>query len=367
MYDFVDNWSTNPKVIERIKNYIPSYLSQFKLGDQPIICKLLENIEYYDEEKIEEEAYYFFQKIKKIITDLNGITKISTPFYDNVLNHNTSKLLSNCPKSIPIIINIFNDDLSHIDNLIIVDDYSGTGNTFLAFLNKLNDSLYKKIKVIYCPMFITSQSAANISNKKFKNINLTLVEYKVNYALCLSENSIFLENEIKQFINICEEKNIKYIHGYENVEDIISTKYFTPNNSLGILWYSERLYKPLFNRNGQNLSVNCRYLSNKQIDEFRKIIKVRNSEKIKIATFALLLYNGYEIDEIEKFLRIDDGKYIFNKLIDEEIIILKNNKYYFYKNLDKYFNENALITYIGLGQSITKQEIIENGLRSLIS
>lgn len=57
MYEFVESWSNNSKVIDKIKEYLPSYLSQFKLEDQPIICKLLENVEYYSEDELERVRF----------------------------------------------------------------------------------------------------------------------------------------------------------------------------------------------------------------------------------------------------------------------------------------------------------------------
>ena len=64
MYDFVNNWSNNPIVVKKIKEYLPSYFLQFKPEDQPIIYKLLENVEYYNEEKLERIMVNIFASCK---------------------------------------------------------------------------------------------------------------------------------------------------------------------------------------------------------------------------------------------------------------------------------------------------------------
>ena len=367
MYDFVNNWSNNPIVVKKIKEYLPSYFLQFKPEDQPIIYKLLENAEYYNEEKLERILQRYFANVEFIYENVKGRCKVSTIFQDDLINHNTSKIMSWCPKSINVISNILRYNLNEIDDLIIIDDYCGSGNTILSLLTKIDKTINNKINIYYCPVFITSEAIRILNDKKFNNTTFILVPYLENAALCLSVNNIFSDEEKEKFINICKEKNIDYIYGFNNSEDKFASKIFTPNNSLGVLWYSERLYKPLFRRNGHNLIKNYKYLSNNQIEEFKKIIiHTSDYEKITKAKFALLMYNNYNIEEIEEFLGINNGRYILKSLLAEKILKLQNNRYCFYQNLEKYFRKDKLNLYVEFGEVITKQDEIENKLRSLI-
>ena len=49
-----------------------------------------------------------------------------------------------------------------------------------------------------------------------------------------------------------------------------------------------------------------------------------------------------------------------------KILKLQNNRYCFYQNLEKYFRKDKLNLYVEFGEVITKQDEIENKLRSLI-
>lgn len=368
MYEFVDKWSNNPIVRKKVKEYLPSYLAQFELVDQPIICKLLKEVEYYNEDVLNEITECFFNIIDKLRLELPGTNKICSPIQDDFVNHNTLKLLSWAPKRIEIINNILKYDLLEIDNLIIIDDYCGSGEKILDLLKKIDEKITKKLNVYYCPIFIINQTIDNLKNKKFEYINFYLISNKINKAMCLSTNNIFNDEEKVNFIRICDEKSINMIYGYNDSEDKFATKYFTPNNSLGILWYSERLYKPLFGRNGRDLCKNYRFLSNKQIKEFNEtIIHGKTAENIMKAKFALLLYNNYNVDEIEKFLGINNGDKIIESLLNENVLKISNNRYMFDKNLKKYFRIEKISLYVEFGEVITKQDEIENNLRSLIA
>ena len=341
MYEFVDNWSSNQKVVEKVKEYLPSYLAQFKLEDQHIICKLLQNVEYYSQSKMEEELEKYFKIIKGLIKILQINYEVCVPFVDSKVNHNSSKILAYCPNDIKLINNVLNLNFSTINSLIVLDDYCGSGNTIKEFLKKLDNIVNKAIDIYYCPIFIVEKTLEELKTMSFNNLILKIFEYKINIAFCLSENNIFTEEEKEEFIKICKSKHIADIHGYFKIEDKFSTKYFTPNNSIGILWYSDRLYKPLFKRNGQNLTKPVKFLTNDKIEEFNEIIlHTSDVEKIKKAKVALLLYNNYTFDEIENFLGIENLNEIIISLVEENILKESNGKYCFYKNLDKYFRKD---------------------------
>lgn len=368
MYEFVESWSNNSKVIDKIKEYLPSYLSQFKLEDQPIICKLLENVEYYSEDELESISIEYFKVIDRLCAKIKTQYVVSTIFQDDKINHNTTKIISWCPKHINVMTNISKCDLKEVSNLILIDDYCGSGETVLNTLKYIEEQINNNLKVFYCPIFITSVANNRLNSQKYNHIKLVIVDHIINKAQCLSVNSIFTDKEKEQFIRICYEKNIGKIYGYNLIEDKFATRIFTPNNSLGILWYSERLYKPLFRREGQRLEKNYKYLSNEQINEFKEIIiRTDDKERLIKAKFAFLLYKNYNLDEIEYFLGINCGKIILKNLLEEKVLRLSNNRYCFYKNLGKYFREEKLNTYIEFGIVITKQDEIENKLRGLIA
>lgn len=368
MYDFVEKWSENPKVIKKIKEYMPSYLSQFKKDDREIICKLLSNVDYYTEENIQDIISEYSKFIMKELICIHERYKVCYPTTDSKVNHNTNKLMCFLDKRISIENNILSS-LKEVECLIILDDYCGSGDTLIEFLSKVKPYIDKKINIYYYPIFITQYALNRLNSYIDELFTLIIKEYCLNKAYCLSLNNIFVLKEKQEFIRICEEKNIigDNCFGYKHVEDKFVTRYFTPNNSLGILWYNERLYKPLFGRAGRDLKKSYKYLTNEQIMQFRSVIKhTKNIQKITYAKVGLLLYNSYTKEEIEEFLGILNVDKIISDLINQNIIKFEKEKFVFYKNLSFYYREKQLKYTIEFGDFYTKQEKIENSLRGII-
>lgn len=369
MFDFVDKWSNNPNVVKKIKEYLPSYLSQFDDVEKPIMCKLLENVEYYGENRIQDIIIEYFIYIEELIEIIGNHCEVCVPSKDNIINHNSYKILSYCPKTIKVINNVLNQNLNEIESLIIIDDYCGSGETICDFFDELNKKLLKTMKVYYFPVFIVDKTLQKLSKIKYVNLELKIINKITNNAECLSTNNIFNLAELKIFYDFCSDLKIakEYVKGYGDIEDKFSTSYFTPNNSLGILWYEDRLYRPLFKRNG-NVFKEQRYLSKKEMKEMNDlIIHTKDKERIDKSKIIFLLYKGFTIDEIRNYVNINNIKKEIQNLIKEKALVNQNDRYTFGVNIKEYFRVEKLNMHIEFGTYFTKRDEIENRLRSLIN
>ena len=95
-------------------------------------------------------------------------------------------------------------------------------------------------------------------------------------------------------------------------------------------------------------------------------IDIENKQLLRNIKLRLIAEDRTSIEEIEEFLGINNGRYILKSLLAEKILKLQNNRYCFYQNLEKYFRKDKLNLYVEFGEVITKQDEIENRLRSLI-
>ena len=92
MYEFVNNWSSNPIVVKRIKEYLPSYFLQFKPEDRSIIYKLLENVEYYNEERLERILQRYFTNVEIIYENVKSVLITESRHYSaSIRSHSLLK------------------------------------------------------------------------------------------------------------------------------------------------------------------------------------------------------------------------------------------------------------------------------------
>ena len=225
------------------------------------------------------------------------------------------------------------------------------------------------MKVYYFPVFIVDKTLQKLSKIKYVNLELKIINKITNNAECLSTNNIFNLAELKIFYDFCSDLKIakEYVKGYGDIEDKFSTSYFTPNNSLGILWYEDRLYRPLFKRNG-NVFKEQRYLSKKEMKEMNDlIIHTKDKERIDKSKIIFLLYKGFTIDEIRNYVNINNIKKEIQNLIKEKALVNQNDRYTFGVNIKEYFRVEKLNMHIEFGTYFTKRDEIENRLRSLIN
>ena len=381
MYDFLNKWECDEKVIKKYREIvIPSYLNQFKEEDKIIVLELLEQIEYYSEKSLDDLVLDYSYFLKDL--HFNRFEDyFCVPQDDLIINHNTNKIIASIPIGHEIHCNALKTDLSLYQRIIVLDDYCGSAETIIGFLGELDKRLNDKLIAIYAPIIITEVGKTNLEKTAFKNIELQVVVFKENEASKLSNHCIFSIDHLNQFLTICQYLNIPstYINGKNGVEDILATKKFTPNNSLGIMWYNEKLYRPLFRRNGIFNNLYYRYLSKEQLSIMREVIKIPRaakgddrkraeiSKRILKSKIGLLLRYNYSKKEIEYFLGVDDVDEMINALLKEGIIQKRDGNYTFYKNLNNYYKVNNLKELDDLEQIYFKQYVIENNIKKLIA
>lgn len=133
------------------------------------------------------------------------------------------------------------------ENVIFIDDFCGTGDTFCDYVNIIKSDLGNK-KVFYIVVHAMQQGIDRI--KEFCDINSINIQVICNH---ISE-PVFCNNDYKsykaEFERMSKERNIykKYIFGYKHSEALVAFYRNTPNNTLGIFWYDSDKNKSIFPR-----------------------------------------------------------------------------------------------------------------------
>ena len=145
------------------------------------------------------------------------------------------------------------------EEVLLIDDYSGSGNSFCEAIKLINDNTKNKKKIYISSMYMTTLAKSNIKNYCINNklmqieicFNDSWIQIRRNF---IKECCLFNEKEILQFEKICLEiygvsdKNAENIYGYGSVGDGISFVNWTPNTTIPMLWKNGKKYVAIFSR-----------------------------------------------------------------------------------------------------------------------
>ena len=140
----------------------------------------------------------------------------------------------------------------------------------------------------------------------------------------------------------------KYRYGYNNSEEVIAFQHFTPNNTLGFLWFlnENKIYFPLFSRGMIELDNNI-FLNRNQILKISKIKSIKINITNAEAKIAFLLIRGFDNKQISLILKcnIDKIKKATRHLVNNDIIFHYNNRYYLSNKYFEYISEKPFEDY----------------------
>lgn len=173
-------------------------------------------------------------------------------------------------------------------------------------------------------------------------------------------------------MKICDRVRIAHPKGYNDTEDIIAFSFFTPNNTLGLLWEDSTYRLPFLSR-VDNLFTDINqniYLQDDFISELKSMINSKNTGNIcMVVLLSLYLLIGIDKTQIMRHLKCktdDDYNSQLQKSIDKEIICKNNNKYCKGEKFVQYVDEKAFTKLYHLNIVDTRKKQIENSMNLLI-
>lgn len=323
-------------------NSIESFLNNEKSGvKQTYLLDIIFLMDWITQNEIidfiYEKTYYYFEGSDYLLRFKNDIHSSSNLiinrlvenrviFEDSIINVNDENTL----------ISLNNSTI----NLFIVDDFSGTGDTFWKSIEKI---------LIYCKLNLTlvvyawTERAINNINKECSGDNRILT-----YKIIKSEKKIkryddLLTEELLNYVNNLSRKinRTKNKYGYKNSGTLVSLNGLSPNNNLPMIWESnlvinENLWSPLLNRKFklEILEKLKKMVFKQKKEEFFEIYKKRAKKICNLREFQLLyiLYTMKYItfNTIQEYFGFDsilELRDILNKLESRGIIIYDNGFY----------------------------------------
>lgn len=256
-YEFITkNWG--PLNLRRKYDpLIREWLIDCSKEEKGILLRLLENFDYYDEDIIKTNLVELENKFKDKYTGkheeliFTGIEKefgiSNSAFFLSLYRYvtNNDSIERN-------IIGLIEEDQIPKE-IVILDDFAGTGKSFIKLIDKWiqinskveNSHFYFLVYHITHKAIETIQDYANRVGIIIDICELYSSREAFSSGFIFQEDEILKVKERFEHLSVNRNVNEKYIWGYEETEALVSFSYSSPNNTLGIFWAGN---KPLFIR-----------------------------------------------------------------------------------------------------------------------
>lgn len=338
------DWAFAPNSLERnIKlAEIIAWIRNFRHSEIEYAIKIMENIQYYND-----------NEIRRIINDLSD--KIQAIFDDKLKEvlffplgsssaASGSMYLYQYRKELRLSEENFKQDgfekyLNKNVNIVFFDDIIGSGNQATRFYNKHLKG--KLAKCYYFSLLGLQEGISYIKNNAAFEATFA-GEILTDEDMAFSENSVvFNEKERNVIKPMCEKYGNqlfkKHPLGYDNTQSLIVFPHNTPNNTLPIIWASndneasagEILWRPLWNRKkAQKKSPKDTKTVSSNGDSFFDIMtKECHIVKVKLSSYAnTQIVEEQNSDFISYDIRLNNNNVFFkvarNIFIDAEKSVL---------------------------------------------
>ncbi len=249
------------KIREDFAGRIDKWLQAFPKEEHVFLLELLMQFYYYSEEKIKDkvvELYHAFLKeyqgdenavvYTKIIKE-QGVACSDILFITFWMQNN---IMYSCAEN--NIVGLL--EVEQIPKeLVVVDDYSGTGKTFIKTVDKMLhvNELVQDTNLYFLTLHITQRAirqieeyAENIGiNIKIISLDYSDETFKKDYIY----NAIEAEHKKRYYAEICRRYKVdRNVLGFEDVSSLVAFHYNTPNNTLGLFWQDLMDFTALFPR-----------------------------------------------------------------------------------------------------------------------
>lgn len=258
----LDKWRNGSKLDTRLISFddkFEEWIKQIPENNRETVLTLIQNLEYYSH----RTTNYWLKNLhsqllqKGNITDENTIYVFIKSKYGKSNSSNdywTEYKSLNCINSNICITDIEDlelEDFKYIENVVFIDDFSGSGKTFLDEIKK-NPSIYKGKNIYFITINIMYKAVKAIEEYSETNglniILLSALKQEKAFERRLFCNDSDAKREIKEMsleFKIPENE----VMGFKKSQALIAFYNNTPNNTLGFIRYDTDTYNSIFPRN----------------------------------------------------------------------------------------------------------------------
>ncbi len=341
-YEYLTSRWGGMKLREEFGERIEKWLKAFDESEHEMLLSLLSQFYYYSEEKVKENTKELYQKFLSStsgITDNIVFTKIikelGTSFSDILFNTFwlSNDLYDFCE---PNILDLIHEtDASQIPEIIcVIDDYSGSGKTFVKTVNKMLEKNHHvtHAHIFFLTLHITN-TAISFINEYSKDTGIKIdVVYLDLSDKTFKEDYLYSQVEAHrqrlQYQNLCikNKTNPDYVFGFEEIESLVAFHYNTPNNTLGLFWQDFADFIALFPRHRKKRTPLSKLQENvqkrKNAKQAKSIYGFNDTQYSLFMAYCVAQNKGFSFDQarIDFGLNSDQLSELIKRMISEGYI-----------------------------------------------
>lgn len=252
-------WQSGDKRTAFFEEHFESWILQLPESVRHVIFELVKDFDYFTQQEtnrllkelhselINKDNVNEDNTIFTYIHSETGVANSSVEYWIDYKRMNDLNKL-NCFESlekIPAIV------WGSFENIVIIDDFCGSGKTISDFI-KNNKELLKGKQIFYIVIYLMSESLTKIQQLQ-SEIDLSVIPISACVKEKLFDKEKWIadaENLRNQIIEVSKAKNINddYALGHEKTESLVAFHNNTPNNTLGLFWCDREAYFSIFPR-----------------------------------------------------------------------------------------------------------------------
>ena len=338
-YEYLTSRWGGMKLREEFGVRIENWLKAFDESEHEMLLSLLSQFYYYSEEKVKAKTKELYQKFLSFqggIADGAVFTKIIKDLgasYSDILFDTfwlSNDLYDFCE---PNILDLIDEaDASQIPEIIcVIDDYSGSGKTFVKTVNQMLEKNHyvAQVHIFFLTLHITN-TAISLINEYSKNTGINIdVVYLDLSDKTFKDDYLYSQIEARrlrlQYQNLCAKNktNPDYVFGFEEIESMVAFHYNTPNNTLGLFWQDFADFIALFPRHRKKHTTLSQLQKNvqkrKNAKQAKSIYGFNNAQYSLFMAYCVAQNKGFSFDQakIDFGLNSDQLSELIKRMISE--------------------------------------------------
>ena len=254
----ITRWNDSDEKIEAFKKKLPQYLEQLSPQMREILLKLLEYFDYYSHQIVngylkqlhtEVMSYENVELGNSVFCVLKSQRGTINSSYEYLIEYRHLNGISKY-SIVPDLHDLTSEYLDNIENMILIDDFCGSGKTFIDYL-ETNKKIFSGKHVIYIVIHMMKEALERIQEYAIENqMNIDVISSKSSEKAFSITDDLGEKRECfkveAQKLGLRKDTDI---YGYSCTESLVAFFNDTPNNTLGIFWKNTDKNDALFPRN----------------------------------------------------------------------------------------------------------------------
>ncbi len=241
----LERWQNQDDRTKYFEEHLSNSIEHMSSEMQELFLEFLSRFDYYSHRNTNS----YLTELHSIIMETEGVdtgNSIFSVLKSQKKNLNSSyeylleyKLMNDLSKysCIPELTDLEEEDLENISNIVLIDDFCGSGKTFIDFVDEYKEIIRNR-RIIYAVIHCMEKAWDAIreyADKEKLDIQVISIHqekaaFEQNEKLC-DKREVFSQESAKLDL-----KKDTEVYGFDLTEALVAFYNDTPNNTLGVFW-----------------------------------------------------------------------------------------------------------------------------------